>query len=409
MPLSVGESSQVESSQIDATPCLFDQRPRIFRRRLCLTLTLMRAGALMALASLAFAIPASASPIRVSSLGGESALLLDKTNLLRYPALARTFAHADIELFDDWAGAVIPVGNASAIGLYLNHPTVATDHLNSYIATTGSQTFRSLRPTPWFEVIGATTIGSLQVGSSLRYAYDRQQQGPAKASASLREALLGMSVGAGTPHGFEATLRFGGTSFVDQDSVRKVSKTDGAGLGIDLRGRWQVSSSAFALPWVAWERDEAGLAPESRRVTRSRAGLGLNARLQPSVLVVGGIFVGIDEEEMVDAAGVTRSNRSLQLPTTLGGIEIHMGAMAIRVGIRHSARWNQDKLGDVEDESFATELASSIGLGFRFGRASIDGLLRKQILRDGPYLLTGAGDEDGGLFTNVSLTYQLYD
>jgi len=117
----------------------------------------------------------------------------------------------------------------------------------------------------------------------------------------------------------------------------------------------------------------------------------------------------MDEEEIVDAAGVTRSNRLLQLPTTLGGIEILKGAVAIRVGIRHSATWVRDRSAALEEESFATELATSIGLGFRFGRASIDGLLRKQILRDGPYLLTGAGDEDGGLFTNVSLSYQLYD
>jgi hypothetical protein len=369
----------------------------------------MLVWALMALASLAFAPPAAASPIRVRSLGGEAALLLDKTNLLRYPALARTFAHADIEIFDEWAGAVIPLGSTSAIGLYLNRPTLATDHLNSYVATTGSENFRALRPSPWFEAIAATTLGSVQIGSSLRYAYDRQQQGAAEATASRREALLGISVGAGTPRGLDATLRLGGTSFVDQDAVQKVSQRSGTGFGMDLRGRWQVSDSAVALPWFAWEQDEAGLAPESRRVTRSRAGLGLNAKLQPSVLVVGGVFVGMDEEEIVDAAGVTRSNRLLQLPTTLGGIEILKGAVAIRVGIRHSATWVRDRSAALEEESFATELATSIGLGFRFGRASIDGLLRKQILRDGPYLLTGAGDEDGGLFTNVSLSYQLYD
>lgn len=402
MPWSLGDSTPV-----DASPCSRDRTPGILPHRL--RLTLMLVWALMALASLAFAPPAAASPIRVRSLGGEAALLLDKTNLLRYPALARTFAHADIEIFDEWAGAVIPLGSTSAIGLYLNRPTLATDHLNSYVATTGSENFRALRPSPWFEAIAATTLGSVQIGSSLRYAYDRQQQGAAEATASRREALLGISVGAGTPRGLDATLRLGGTSFVDQDAVQKVSQRSGTGFGMDLRGRWQVSDSAVALPWFAWEQDEAGLAPESRRVTRSRAGLGLNAKLQPSVLVVGGVFVGMDEEEIVDAAGVTRSNRLLQLPTTLGGIEILKGAVAIRVGIRHSATWVRDRSAALEEESFATELATSIGLGFRFGRASIDGLLRKQILRDGPYLLTGAGDEDGGLFTNVSLSYQLYD
>ena len=149
----------------------------------------MLVWALMALARPAFAPPAAASPIRVRSLGGEAALLLDKTNLLRYPALARTFAHADIEIFDEWAGAVIPLGSTSAIGLYLNRPTLATDHLNSYVATTGSENFRALRPSPWFEAIAATTLGSVQIGSSLRYAYDRQQQGAAEATASRREAL----------------------------------------------------------------------------------------------------------------------------------------------------------------------------------------------------------------------------
>ncbi len=54
---------------------------------------------------LALMLPAVcwASPTRVGILGGESSLLFDTTNLLKYPSLARTVAHADVELFNDWA------------------------------------------------------------------------------------------------------------------------------------------------------------------------------------------------------------------------------------------------------------------------------------------------------------------
>ncbi len=350
-----------------------------------------------------------ASVVRVEALGGESSLLLDKSNLFRYPSLARVLAHADIELFSEWAGAVIPMGASNAVGLFVNRGSTALDRLNDYVPTTGSDNFRALAVRPLFEVMGATRLGNLHLGTAVSVAYDRQQSGQSEAWARLSRALLGMSVGAGSSRGLDLSIRLGSTGFTDRDAGQKASQTDGTMLGVDVRGRWHLGGQTHALPWAVWERDEAGLSPESRRVTTSRLGVGINMRPRPSTLLVLGLLAGLDEEEVMGTQDPILKRRTVQLPTTLAGTEIRTGAVSIRLGIRHSARWQSRTVAGIEEESFSTHLRTHIGLGFQLDRVSIDGLLRKQILLDGPYLLTGAGEDDGGLFTNLSLTYRFFE
>jgi hypothetical protein len=246
------------------------------------------------------------------------------------------------------------------------------------------------------------------VGVALRAAYDRSHRGAAEASTSLRQALIGLSFGAGKSRGLDVTVRLDHVAFRDRDEGFSASETDGTGLGVEARGRWQLQSGLYTIPWISWEQSKAGLAPESRTLTALQSGLGINARPNASTLVVAGLLLGVDEEEVIDATGVVRRHRVVQMPTTVGGIEVQSGSMSIRVGIRHCAGWVQRTAEGVTDESFSTHLVSHVGVGFRFGDVAVDGLLRKQILRDGPYLLTGDADE-GGLFTNLSLTYFLFD
>ena len=369
------------------------------------------AFAIVALYLLSFAqvSPAGASPMRLSALGAQSWLVFDVTNLQQHPSLARTFAHADVELFDEWAGAVVPIGTSGAVGLFLNRPTPSIGRLNDYTATTGSRAFRSLVSTPWLDGVASMRLGgSTDVGVALRAAYDRSHRGAAEASTSLRQALIGLSFGAGKSRGLDVTVRLDHVAFRDRDEGFSASETDGTGLGVEVRGRWQLQSGLYTIPWISWEQSKAGLAPESRTLTALQSGLGINARPNASTLVVAGLLLGVDEEEVIDATGVVRRHRVVQMPTTVGGIEVQAGAMSIRVGIRHRAGWVQRTVEGVTAESFSTHLVSHVGVGFRFGDVAVDGLLRKQILRDGPYLLTGDADE-GGLFTNLSLTYFLFD
>ncbi|MBT3345130.1 MAG: hypothetical protein HN712_07265 [Gemmatimonadetes bacterium] len=363
---------------------------------------------ILLIGALQFPGAAVASPVRVNTLGGESALLLDTTNPSLFPSLAATLAHADVELFDNWAGAIVPLGGNSAFGLYLNRPTPESRRLGAYVQSTGSQLFRSLSPTPAFDAVASTQIRpGLHIGTSLRVAYDRQQQATDEASARLRQVLLGVSLGPGSARGLDATVRIDGITFTDATQGTVAGETDGTGIGIDARGRWRLRSGVVALPWLSWERTQAGLSPQSRRVTILRSGIGINARIKPGVLIVAGVLVGVEEERIDEGSARVSRHRNLQLPTTIGGAEIRTGPCTVRVGIRHQATWSERTTNGLEEEIFATQLTSQIGLGVEFGSVLIDGLLRKKILLDGPYLLTG-GDDEGGLFTNLSLTYRLF-
>mgnify|MGYP000550648259 CR=1 FL=1 len=125
-----------------------------------------------------FATSVCASPVRVATLGGDSRLLLDSTNLFDYPALVRQLAHADVELFDDWAGVALRVGERHGVGLFLNRPDEELDELSAYLAGTGSQLLRSLEPRPWLDAIyGLQLRPGLSLGAGLRYAYDVRDQG----------------------------------------------------------------------------------------------------------------------------------------------------------------------------------------------------------------------------------------
>ncbi|SVC22004.1 uncharacterized protein METZ01_LOCUS274858, partial [marine metagenome] len=273
------------------------------------------AFAIVALYLLSFAqvSPAGASPMRLSALGAQSWLVFDVTNLQQHPSLARTFAHADVELFDEWAGAVVPIGTSGAVGLFLNRPTPSIGRLNDYTATTGSRAFRSLVSTPWLDGVASMRLGgSTDVGVALRAAYDRSHRGAAEASTSLRQALIGLSFGAGKSRGLDMTVRLDQVAFRDRDEGFSASETDGTGLGVEVRGRWQLQSGLYTIPWISWEQSKAGLAPESRTLTALQSGLGINARPNASTLVVAGLLLGVDEEEVIDATGVVRRHRVVQ-------------------------------------------------------------------------------------------------
>jgi len=86
------------------------------------TVLFRRAGLRLAITILALVSCVSASSVRVATLGNDSRLLLDSSNLLYYPALVRQLAHANVELFDDWAGIAVPVGERHGAALFLNRP-----------------------------------------------------------------------------------------------------------------------------------------------------------------------------------------------------------------------------------------------------------------------------------------------
>ena len=356
-----------------------------------------------------FATSVCASPVRVATLGGDSRLLLDSTNLFDYPALVRQLAHADVELFDNWVGVALRVGERHGVGLFLNRPDEELDELSAYLAVTGSQLLRSLEPRPWLDAIyGLQLRPGLSLGAGLRYAYDVRDQGIDEASVARLDGRLSVALGTGDRR-LDASLRLQRVALHDRSAGVSREESDGDGFGIDLRGRLAMGDDAVLLPSVLWRRSAFGLAPQEREEEELCGSLSVNVRPVSTVLGVLGIIVG-GHWQRLDVPGdglqATERRRWL-LPAVIAGGEIQGGSLVFRLGARHESVLEEVEGPNGVDQSFDAGLVTDLGLGFEFGDLAVDGMLEKNFLRDGPHFI-GGSSRGGGLLTTLSLLYRFY-
>lgn len=373
------------------------------------TRVLSHLAAVILAAALGLAAAATASPLRVGALGGEGRLLLDSTNLFDYPALACQLAHVDVELFDDWAGAALPVGSRHAVGLWLNRPDAGTRQLADYVSGSGSRLLRSLTPRPWLDAIYALRLGDgIALGAALRYDYDLRSRGADEAWASRREARLGAALGSGR-HQLDAAVVVDGVGLQDRAAGVTRSQTDGTGIGVDLRGRWRLSPSVLLLPSLTWRRSAYGLAPEARRVTYAQGALGANVRPTATVLGVAGIILAVrtDRTALPDDRSGATMRRSYLLPALAAGGEVQFGALLLRLGLRHESVLREVEGAVASEREFEAGLTPNVGIGFERGPVAVDGMLEKDFLRDGPDFV-GGSPRGGGLLSALSLLYRFY-
>ena len=354
--------------------------------------------------------PVQASPVRIATLGGDSRLVLDSTNLFDYPALVRQMAHADIELFDDWAGIALPIGTRHGIALFLNRPDDGLDELANYVSTTGSPLLRSLHPRPWLDAIYGIRMNSgLSLAAALRYSYDVRNQGLDEAGVSRWDTKLGLA--AGNPfRGLDAALSLERVSLRDNSMGSSRNESDGNGFGIDLRGRWGFAEDAILLPSVVWRKSDFGLALEEFEIEEVRGAVAINVRPSPAVLGVLGLVVSGQWQRSRDPAnGIAATElKHWVLPAVIAAGEIQIGSLLFRLGARHESIVDEQEGPDGVDLSFDAGLVTNVGLGFEFDDLAIDGRLEKNFLRDGPHFI-GGSSRGGGLLTTLSCVYRFYE
>lgn len=353
--------------------------------------------------------PTLSSPNRVAALGGEHRLVVDPTNVTDYPARATDLPHASVEVFDDWAGAVVPIGNGT-IGMFLNRPTRELHELDAYVASTGSVLFRQLRAQPWLDVVCATRVSeALAIGLGGGYAYDVLESGDGEASVSSTHVRLGVRLGRAGRQ-LDASLGFGRRQFDDQPAGgARLTQTEGSGLDVDVRGRIEVRPGITMVPTFVLESRSGALEPDRRESRRTHIGLALNAVPAKGVLVVAGLAVSREEVQHRSPGQPNEDQRALMLPTIVAGGEAQVGSLVFRLGLRQ-----ENALTEIETTSggnrvlsrnFDSRLATNLGIGIEFGPLLLDGLLERDFLRDGPHLI-GGSRHGGGVFSNLSLTYR---
>ncbi|MEE2658215.1 MAG: hypothetical protein VX733_06895 [Candidatus Latescibacterota bacterium] len=334
--------------------------------------------------------------------------MLDTTNPLTYPSLAPSHRHAAVELFDDWAGGLLPVGGMRTLGIYLNRSPRPARDLSSYVESTGSRLFRSLQPRQWLDLLyGDRLSSSFAYGIALGLAYDVQERGAIEASAIQNEIKVGVTLG-GPARLLDLSLGLQRVGLTDGT----LEQTGGSGLLAEARGRWRIDERTTVTPVAAIELTAYGLSPETRERTRVKAGVAMSVRPTPSVLAIAGILVEADETGRTPTPGAPNlTDRVRVLPALIAGGEVGVGSMVFRLGISHrNLLVDRDVLlrdgSPINNRSSDTDMDVSVGLGFVFGDLLLDGVIEKDFLRDGPHLI-GGSRHGGGILSTLSLTYQL--
>ena len=358
---------------------------------------------------LSVAASSDASPIRVTTLGGESRLLMDETNLFIYPALAGIVPHAAVELFDDWAGIAFPLNKQHTAGLFLGRPTAQLGRFNSYLSQSGSDRFRSLEAKPWIDLVYAASLTPhLRAGLATRLSVDREEGVDGEAAASEIDLRIGFGLGRIDHIQIDATIGLRRLALEDRPATGPaLEETDGDGYIVDLRARLPKGKRLLFIPYAVIETSSYALQPDTRDEILTRLGVGINARPAPGVLAIAG-FVYEYSKISTAQPGLPEIEETLTTgPAVIIGSEAQVGSLLFRLGVRHESNFIEEKRGPGQTtKSFDTAIEIDLGIGLEFGSLMLDGYLERDFLRDGPHLI-GGSRHGGGIFSKLSLTYRL--
>ena len=353
---------------------------------------------------------AHASQIRVETLGGESRFLLDDTNVFVFPALAADHLHANFEIFDDWAGLVLPVGDDHSAGLFFNRPTRQLSDLNSYVAAEGTPLFRQLEAKPWVDLLyGISFSARADVGLAGRVAYDVIESDGRKASARQSDLRLGLRLGARDGRQLDAAIGVQLQDLRDTSAAgAPLRETDGTGVSGDLRLRLPLGERFRMIHFMGVESRSWALAPSRLEHLSVDLGTGVNFMPTSRVLLVGGLVVSRQKSEQTAPGSPVFEETTLTLPAVHIGAEVQQGSMVFRLGVRQ-ANELIDRVAATPGTPTRTvdsHFDLQLGLAFEFGPVLLDGHLERDFLRDGPDFL-GGSRHGGGILSKVSVTYRV--
>ena len=350
-----------------------------------------------------------ASVDRLTALGDLNQALLDDSNSFIYPASLSEWPRFAVELYDDWAGVAYPLSSRHSLGLFFNRPTAEIADLAAYVQDSGSDLFRALNPNPWFDLAyNFAPRANLVLGIAAALAYDRSTIESRLASTTLLDIRLGARLG--VRRILDIGLGVRNYRLRDQTLAGvEYAQTDGAGFNLDLRYRWPIGERLLLLPYLSLGREAYALAPQEH--TRTYMHLGAGVQLTPArgVLVIAALDTGLERSKLAQSDAPLADDHRFHLPTWILGGEARVGAMVLRLGMRHQSQWDdRERLHTgqwIESSAFATSLTTHLGLGFEFAALQLDGLLERDFLRDGPHFL-GGSRHGGGILSHLSLTYR---
>ena len=352
------------------------------------------------------------STSRLRAMGNETRIMADDTNLFVYPSAIVNYSEVIAEPFDNWGGVIYGLGaeRDKVIAVMFQRPIRSAMELNELLSgKMRGRLSNELQVNPWIDFMyGVKLKEELSLATQLCYAYGAESNGT-QASGFALEFNVGATIGDMEKRRMDLALGLNLQGFEDKTDTLTVKSKGGLGLDFDGRIFLPLSETTRLIPLLEFAYGGIDVEPDESTFVEVTGGLGANVDVGPFTQVVCGALLSMNSTKKKPETGSETTDMELLLPKLVVGGESMVGSMRVRVGIERSAIFRTfeevDAAGNIDQKkSFDTAFNLEFGLGFMFGGMVLDGVVEKNLLRDGPHFIGGAA-HGGGLFSGATITY----
>jgi len=354
----------------------------------------------------------AASTSRLRAMGNETRIMVDDTNLFVYPSAIVNYPEVIAEPFDNWGGVIYGLGEErdKVVAVMLQRPIQSAMELNELLSgKMQGRLSNELQVNPWIDFMyGVKLRETLSLATQLCYAYGAESN-DTQVSGFAVEFNVGATIGDMKKRRMDLAVGLNLQGFEDKTDTLPVKSKGGLGVEVDGRIFLPVSETTRLIPLLGFAYGGIDVAPDESRFVEITSGLGANMDVGPFTQVVFGALLSMNSAKKKPAVGSEMTDMELLLPKLVIGGETMVGLMRVRVGFERSAIFRKfeevDVAGEIDQKrSFDTAFHLEFGLGFTFGGMKLDGVMEKNLLRDGPDFIGGAA-HGGGLFSGATITY----
>ena len=362
-----------------------------------------------------------ATETRVASMGGVGFYMKDNSNVFYFPGTINLFSNQLIGEMrvknsdnDYSAGLHLSLNDSSVLGFYVNNPLDASIPDNIFGA---NGEFQNVTLDNALNFFYGKKLSTFDMG--VRFAYGIDNYHTELDTTEVNEGAHYYCLGIGLSNdtmdlGF--LFEIPGAKY----ELNPVEETwGGIGMGLNWRmfldrGRMQlVPVVTFKISPSTYKYD-SGISGQQVQETKYSdlklgLGMGLNYKMNENNLVVIGFEpFGFASSKMDVKNDNETTKTTIILPGIYAGVESQIKSWVTgRFGLAQTYRSVTNKIKpDQGNETINTnhfkDFALSFGLGFNFGRFTLDAFVNEGLFFDGPNFISGTGEP---MATKLSLTY----
>jgi hypothetical protein len=357
----------------------------------------------------------SATETRVASLGGTGFYIRDNSNIFYFPGSFKSYSGmviSELRVKKSDASYSAGIHLPSTLGIYLNNP-VDIDIPNYFQDVTIDNTM---------DFFYGTQLANFDFGARLAYGLDSYSNDVPDGDStkeeleSARYFALGLGI-SNDNMDLGLNIELPGAKY-EFDSIEETWSGFGFGLNgrmfVDAMGKLEIIPvGLFNMTSSKYEFDTGVTGADIMEVDYSEmqlgVGIGLNYQLSDKDMVVVTIEpFGMNTSKKEPKEETEETNTTIILPAVYAGVESQIKPwLTGRFGVNQVYRKEIETIKPYEGTETSTsqnykDFAFSFGLGFHFGKFTLDAYVNEGLLFDGPNLISGTTEP---MASKLSLTY----